>query len=143
MFISVALNRVVDFLPQFDFGKMWSFLKVKEPTRPMSAQERSKRFHWVTRDGTAPVRPDDLMGHVYVTPNNRAVYWYGRDEDEGAKKAYYLSRSPEQLLAGRDGAVFDEVRESAGAISDEDRRHLVCDYYGDQKGEKVLANTLG
>lgn len=143
MLKSVATNRVFDFLPTFNFGKLWSFLGLTKPSRPLTAQERSRRFHWVTADGKAPVRPDDLMGHVYVTPDNKAVYWFGKSEDAGAQQAYYLRKTPEQLFVGHESAVFDDVRENGGVISAEDRKQLLCDFYGDQKGLTLLAKTLG
>ena len=138
--MSIGLDRFFDILP-LDLGKLWSFFRVKQPTRPLTAQERTRRFHWVTVDGKMPVRPDDLMGYVYSTRDNKAVYWMDND-DKQAKEAYYLNKSPEQLLTEHECAIFDDIRESAGVISDEDRKNLICDYYGQQKGLALLANTL-
>lgn len=143
MITSVALNRITDFLPALDIGKLWSSLRVKKPSRPATAQERANRFHHVTADGSYPRNPGHLMGYVYVTPVNKVVYWYGCEEDAGAKKARYVPKTVEQLLNGRECAIFDDVRENAGDISEEDRKNLLCDYYGDQKGMVFLANTLG
>jgi len=142
MLKAVALNRVFDFLPTFDFGKLWSFFRVS-PSRPQTAKERTSRFHHVTAKGEYPLLPADLMGHIYATRDNKIVYWYGSEEDAGAKKAHYVPKTLEQLLNGRECAIFDEIRENAGGISEEDRKQLLCDYYGPQKAQAFLTNTLG
>ncbi len=143
MLEAVATNRVFDFLPTFNFGKLWSFLGLTKPSRPQTAKERASRFHDVTAKGERPRNPGNLMGHVYVTPDNKVVYWYGSAEDAEAKEARYVPKTLEQLLNGRECAIFDEVRENAGGISEEDRKQLLCDYYGPQKAQAFLTNTLG
>ncbi|MFA6280579.1 MAG: hypothetical protein WC612_07310 [Bdellovibrionales bacterium] len=144
MITSVALNRITDFLPALNFGKLWSSLGVKKPSRPATAQQRANRFHWVTVDGKTPVRPDDLMGYVYVTPDNKAIYWDDMG-DKGASNARYIQTTPEKLFSGKKDtpATYEATRDRGDVISFEDRKQLLSDYYGDQKGMAFLANTLG
>lgn len=144
MITSTALNRITDFLPALDFGKLWSLFKVSKPTRPLSAKERAKRFHHVTWDGKMPVFPDDILGCVYITPDNKAVYWNNLG-DETAQNATYIRKSPKEVfLGGQDGCVsVENIKDKGGAIDLDDRKQLLKDYHGDQEGIALLTKTLG
>lgn len=142
--MTIGLNRFIDFLP-FDFGKLWSFFGVSKPTRPLTAHERAQRFHYVTSGPLSFVHPDDLTGHVYITPENKAVYWGGEQSDAQATEAHYLIKTSEEVLAGKQKGylLFDNIGKTGDGISADDRRQLLCDYYGDQKGLALSAITLG
>ena len=146
MLEAVATNRVFDFLPTFNFGKLWSLLGLTKPSRPLTAQERAQRFHDVTVDGKPPVRPDDLMGQVYITPDRqRVIYWHNETRDPTALKAQYVPVSPDDVLKSgeKETVRWSEVRSLGAEIDAEDRRQMLGDYYGEQKASALIAHTLG
>lgn len=138
---ATLLNDFIS-LPRIDFGKIWSWLKVNAPARP---QDSAKRFYHVSGGPYEFVHPDDLIGYVYITKDDKAIYWPGAQDDARALEARYLQKNPTELRLPTDRAViFDaKIGETAEPISPEHRRELLCAYYGEQKAKAFLANTLG
>ncbi len=119
---------------------------MRQPSHPSDTQERAARFHYVTWDGTDPVHPEDLIGgEVYVTPQDKAVLWNAAT-DKCAQKARYINKSPEELFPrtkkGR-AAAFDDIRDVGDAVSPEDRKQMLRDYYGEQRVKIVCGKTFG
>ena len=106
---------------------------------------KTSPFHYVTGGPLSFVHPDDIMGYVYITEDNKAVYWDGASEDKAAASAHYLQKAATEIL-GREVRGFllhREIGQLAGEISPEHRRQLLFDYYGEQKGLTMLKNSLG
>ncbi len=141
---AVALNRVIDFLPAIDLGKVRSFFRVPQRTRPLTRQRRARQFYYVTWDGTTPVRPDDLIGGmVYVTKDGKAVYW-DEGKDKYAFEARYLSKTPDELFLNREKSIavsYDDTREAGETISADDRVAMLRDFYPTEEITEILASV--
>lgn len=146
MFMTIGFHRFFDFLPIIDLGKLWSFFRLKQPSRPLNDQERAERFHYITWDGADPMRPDDLLGgRVYITPHDRAVLW-DASNDKCAQEAQYLKKSPAELFPSKRNsraAALNDTRDVVDVISLEDRKQMLRDYYGEQKAKLICKKAFG
>ena len=98
MVVSETLNRFFDFLPSLNWGRFWSFLNVKQPTRPVSSLKHTSPIAWVMRweRSRAPT------GFVYLSEDRQRLIYAKYDDDEGtpynASFAGYIDRTPQDFL---------------------------------------------
>lgn len=135
MITSVALNRITNFLPALDFGKLWSLFKVAEPVRPNSAEQSAVRIAWIREYG------DNMPeGVVHRVPDGRLFY---TDIEEGTgrlevEKAQLLTAPLPELTQGEDVRP-PRMLGPKGKQADRDvQKLLVTSFYG-KKAPAVLA----
>ena len=154
MVVSETLNRFFDFLPSLNLGKFWSFLNVKQPTRPVSTLNNTSRIASIVVDELSR----GAIGFVYLSEDRQRLIYMTYEDQEGPFSHVYFSgyidRTPQDFLEKtppvyKDGRKRERVflEHTIGTIrpnvSEEDRSWVKRCFDPDNKVTFSTAPTLG
>ncbi|MDX9689636.1 MAG: hypothetical protein EOM37_06345 [Proteobacteria bacterium] len=136
MITSVALHRIIDFLPTVDLGKLWSRLRVIEPVRPNSAEQSAVRIAWIREYG------DNLPeGVVHRVPDGR-LFYTAIEEGTGrleVERAQLLTAPLPELTQGED-VCPPRLLGPKGKTADRGVQALLVKSFYGKKAPTVLAS---
>jgi hypothetical protein len=118
MIMAIGLNRF-DFIPSLNWGKLWSFLKVKRPTRPVSTLKRTSPIAWVMMSSIARFP----MGFVFQSEDGQRLIYAEFECDEQPNSrvniGHYIDRTPKDFLENTP-PVYKDGRKREGMVLEAD-----------------------
>ena len=143
MFAELIFKGFFDFIPAFDFRKIWSGFKVDQPARPDSEETEAKIVASI-------MEPLDHFpeGHVFLLPDGR--YFYALIGEATADMridciSQILNPEPTFSKSGKSGEThpYEELGKLADYCTDRDvQRLLVKAYYGKKAAQALLQFSL-
>ena len=154
MVVSETLNRFFDLLPSLNLGKFWSFLNVKQPTRPVSTLKNTSLIAWVMRSATSRFP----MGFVFPTEDGQRLVYAKFEADDAIDPSIeissYINRTPQDFLENtppiyKDGRKRErmfleaDVGPTVANVTPEDAAWVKRCFDPDNKRTFVITPTLG
>ena len=132
MFAEMIFEGVFDFIPAFDFKKIWSGLKVDQPVRP-TVDGKIDPTAWIRERGDR--FPEGL---VYAIPDGRYFYvplQEGTGDLLVNKAEQLLAPAPSLLVRPAEGNIQppSELGPRGGKPEAEAQKFLLMAYYGRQE----------
>ena len=139
MFNEKTLDKFLDLYPISDYGKIWSRLTSRAPTRTTENGTSIASLAWVAVSQSDRVIPD-LIGVVYKTPQGPVIFWPMHADGaakDSAEARYVMDRNI--LKQARDGWInYDRLGYLGDVASVEDMEMFKCAFYGDLRDGKLV-----